>query len=44
MNKSKWRKYVPYVLVLVIGLGGGFVGKAFADGSITSYVGCSLPK
>ncbi len=44
MNKSKWKKYVVPVVMLVVGLGAGFVGKAAADGSIHTYVGCSLPK
>ena len=44
MNKTKWKKFIPYALVLVIGIGAGFVGKASADGSLHSYVGCSFPK
>lgn len=44
MKKPSWTKYAAYAAVLAIGLAGGFIGKATADGTIHSYVGCSLPK
>lgn len=43
MNK-KWTRYVPVVVALVAGVAFGFIGKASADGSIHSYIGCTLPK
>lgn len=44
MQKSKWKAYVPYLFVALVFTGVGVAGKAFADGSLPSYVGCTLPK
>lgn len=44
MNKTKWKKFIPLVLALAVGGAVGFAGKAAADGTLHSYVGCSFPK
>lgn len=44
MRKTDWKKYIPIVFALAVGAVGGIAGKAYADGSLPTYVGCSLPK
>lgn len=40
MQKSQWKKFLPVVIALAIGAIAGFAGKATADGSLPTYVGC----